>query len=433
MSRNSRRRSRYRARGSFYFIWAAFFTVAATAALLIAGGYTLSLPDRSLDRNGLLVLNSVPGKAFITINNRVHKDQTSARVKLRPGHYHVKVDKPGVIPWEKDIVIERGEAVFEENILLFESPTQRRSLASGPVAAHALSPNGRFVAYAQPETGGTAIWWTDVTNSTPAAKLTVVPTAEPLTALRVNGDASRVLLSTATATFVVRTDTSQGPVRVDAGGAVFFHPADSDRLIAQLGSSVANIAIADGSRQTLLDQVTTTAATSDALYATVPAGVLRYDLRSGSQKTQPLAHPVRELTSVPSTDAVLAKDTRSALYLISRDSTVEITGTAGAYTALGTTHVAYSSGNEIRVWQSETKSSKLVTRLSTAPQAITLMPSGHYLLYLNAGELHSIADDGSNDEVLIGGMAGTAQLADDFNAIARSDIGEIFSIKLLRR
>src|SRR3954470_17411882 len=116
-----RQRPRYRARLLFYFVSVTVFATAAAVAVLVASGYTVSLAGRTVSRTGLVVLNSTPSNAYITVNNKLQQQRTNARVKLSAGSYHIKVDRPGVIPWEKDVRVEAGQAQLEENILLFST------------------------------------------------------------------------------------------------------------------------------------------------------------------------------------------------------------------------------------------------------------------------------------------------------------------------
>src|SRR5438105_14801346 len=106
---------RYRARGWFYLLAVGLFGLMATVVLLIALGYSFRVRPLQITKHGLLVLDSAPANAYITINNKLRPERTNTRVKLAPGSYHVKVDKPDTLPWETNVDILPGGALLEQH------------------------------------------------------------------------------------------------------------------------------------------------------------------------------------------------------------------------------------------------------------------------------------------------------------------------------
>ncbi len=73
-----------------------------------------------VERTGVMIVESRPEGAAITLNGKVQDSETPARVqKLSPGPYAVRVEKPGYHAWEKTASIRSRETTFLNDIGLF--------------------------------------------------------------------------------------------------------------------------------------------------------------------------------------------------------------------------------------------------------------------------------------------------------------------------
>lgn len=424
-------RTSYRARLIVYLLSFVGFAAAAAVVVMLALGYRLDFKDAKLDKTGLLVLNSVPRGAYITLNGAVASERTTARLSLDPGRYQVKVDRPGVIPWEKDIDLDPGEAILEENILLFAKPTQRRELAGGPVTAYAISPNERAVYYLTTEAGGTGLWKSGVGNSDTPERLAGLPPAfaRP-TGMAVSSDSSRVAVSTATETAVAGPnpkDPSVAPV----GGTVRFVPGLPNQLVFNRGTTLLN-RTADGKETVLEEGVTTWATSGEAIYAVRTDGTLiRREGRTGQRREVP-DFPLTELRPTSGADILYGRDAANVLYTLRDDRPLKIAEGVEHYASNGSGELlTYTSHRELTLWKRSTKAGTLVTRSSVPYSGLAVVTDGYYLLYSLAGQVHSIAIDGSNDQVVAPAGRGPLMLAGDTTLVTAGAEGSPLALERL--
>lgn len=422
---------RYRATGLVYLLTFLVFLAGAIVAVLISRGYTIDPKSGSVSKTGLLVLNSTPGGAFVTIDNKVQSERTSARVKLAPGEYAVKVDKPGVVPWEKRLGVSPGEAVLEENILLFARQPARRVLAGSGVTAHALSPNGRWLGFVERTTQGATVSVAETVGDAPPVRFADLP-AEAVTPLNlsVSNDGTRVTLGGSAQSFVLtRNDTPQP----QPGGRLAFVPNRPGILITEQAGQLASIDLAAGTRQTLDGQVVSWTVTDRGLFSVSSDGALvRRDIRNGQREVIPTDRQLGEVSSVAG-GAVFVRDRDNRLALLDGARLVPIADAVDLFASnAGGTAVAFVSNRELHLWRRD-DGRRLVTRFSENPERVAVLTDGHYALYARAGELHGVAADGSNDHGF--GSAGVAalELADAFTLVQRTADGQLSLVRLLER
>lgn len=386
----------YRARGLFYLVSTAIFVVAAAITVLYAIGYHLNLPNHRITKSGLLVLNSTPKNAYITINDKLNPLRTSARVKLEPGHYQVKIDQPGVIPWEKEVDVQAGQAVFDEDILLFAAKPHATKLTDRSAAAVALSQNGRTVAYTVTQPTGVGLWRADF-GGTPEKLATLPATYGAPTSLAFSGDGSRVLVSTPAETTVTGT-ALPGLTKLPVSGQVRFAPGDRGRLVALNGSTLIQADISTQATAPLEPTVTAWTASPDAVYAVAAGQLIRRDLRTGVRKVI-AGPPLASLSAARGGDAVAGVTPDGTLYSVEGDKEVSVTTQAEAFSFDETGQfLAYASAHELNVRDRKAGTGSLITRSSSAFVGLSVITGGHYVLYVQGGQVHAIATDGSNDQ-----------------------------------
>lgn len=103
----------------FIFSLVLFF-IAAPIVILLAQGYSLTWHNGlKLQKNGFLIVDSVPQGARIFLNDRDTSSKTPARfTTLKPGTYTLRLNLPGSLPWESAIEINPNVATFADQILL---------------------------------------------------------------------------------------------------------------------------------------------------------------------------------------------------------------------------------------------------------------------------------------------------------------------------
>ncbi|HEX9664610.1 MAG TPA: PEGA domain-containing protein [Patescibacteria group bacterium] len=94
--------------------------VVAPILVIYTAGYRYNFKKNKLQKTGILVIESLPEKADVYINNE-YKKRTKAIIKnLFPDQYDVRVEKDGYYPWQKKLSVEAGQSAFATNIILFK-------------------------------------------------------------------------------------------------------------------------------------------------------------------------------------------------------------------------------------------------------------------------------------------------------------------------
>lgn len=427
---------RYRARNAVYLISVGAFLTFAVVTLLYALGYSINLKSGIVVKNGLVVLNSTPSSAFITIDNEVRTERTNVRLKLTPGTYHLKVDRPGTQAWEKRVNLGSGEAVLEDNILLFASEPQRTVVAESGVLANILSPDSRQVAYLQRDAEGLGVWVAGTgTEAAPIRRATVPEAFATPTSFTFSDAGSTIAISTAAETVLLAASGTPNPRPVPLGGAVRFAPNSSDRLLA-LTNGVLQSAVAGGKTEMVEGKISAWTVTGSAVYVVQGEALFRRELARTERRSVPTPSDVilTELTTRQGSEAVFAKDAAGALYTLADDKLTRIAERVDAYNATPDgAYLAYVSSREVYIWKRGERRSTLVTRFSEPLASLEPFASGTYLLYGKGGELHGLTADGSNDHVLARGSVAAPLLTGDRRIVLLEENGRLVSQSLLPR
>ncbi len=94
-----------------------FLGVAAAVVVLYAQGFRLDLGQRSLAKTGMLLVKSVPDGARVLLDGELRGATDSTLSSLKPGTYHLKIEKEGYLSWEKDVEVKE-ELVTKASALL---------------------------------------------------------------------------------------------------------------------------------------------------------------------------------------------------------------------------------------------------------------------------------------------------------------------------
>lgn len=414
--------SRYRAHGLVYAISFVVFVVVATVAILLTRGYTIDLPHHSITKTGLLVLNATPTNgAYVTINGALNSERTRAHIKLSPGDYTVKVDKPGVIPWEKHFRLEPGKAVLEEDIALFSLKPNRHELTDAPALGLAISQNTRQVAMVTAVPEGVAVSVADLNENGTARKLTALPAtfASPQS-FSFSDDGNRLAISSATETAVLPL-TGNGHVTLPLGGRVRFAPGQNDTVLVEQPGQVSRLRATEPTQppELLEDRISSWTISAEAAYfAKTDGTVIRRDFHKDNRRELKADRPLVELSAAPNGDVVFARDAAQTLSVIQGEKLIKVAENVSTYAvSRDGSAVAYLGQRELHIWERATGTDKLVTRFTDPPETITTLPGAHAVLYLKQGSLHAIAADGSNDNVLSEAVGPQLSVTGPFSAL----------------
>ncbi len=182
------------------YIGLAALVVAVTIGLVAYGqGYTYNFKTGKLIRTGLVIIQSSPSGAQVTLNGKKLKKKTAYRASFERGSYTFEVTKDGFYPWKKTLNVIPSEVTLAEYALLV--PRNPRSITldtQTQIVAQSISKDHRHLAYA---TAGAeaGVFALDLGGGRPAKiytpkAATADQPAETVTDVTWSDDASHVLI-----------------------------------------------------------------------------------------------------------------------------------------------------------------------------------------------------------------------------------------------
>ncbi len=224
------------------------FFVLAPVIILSTAGYRYNFERGRLERTGVVVVESRPAGASISLNGKPQKAETPAHLgKVTPGTYAVRVEKAGYQSWTKTVSVGSRETVFLNRISLFRAEAPNLFKETGAQASAAFSADARYGAAVASASSGSEL--TVIDTKTGAAHLPYRSSATASSLTMHWSPNGRFLLITRTGTtpsFLVWSANDPESVRdlSTSGSAAFdeaFWAQDADRLYASAKGTLYEI------------------------------------------------------------------------------------------------------------------------------------------------------------------------------------------------
>ncbi|HJV33031.1 MAG TPA: PEGA domain-containing protein [Patescibacteria group bacterium] len=143
---------------------AAFFIV-APIVILSTAGYRYNFSRQRFERTGVMLVESRPEGASVSLNGKPQKEETPARLqKLSPGPYAVRIEKPGYLPWEKTVEVVSRETTFLNDISLFRESAPTLFAEAGTTSGETFSYDARYAAAVTTTRSGSELLIVDLRN-----------------------------------------------------------------------------------------------------------------------------------------------------------------------------------------------------------------------------------------------------------------------------
>lgn len=106
------------------WVFVTIFLVAAPVLIFYTSGYRFNPNKITIERNGTLIVDSVPRGAAVFLNGTNINDATAATLQnLAPGPYNIRVTRNSYLPWEKTLDVRAEQVTFANLIhLWFSAP-----------------------------------------------------------------------------------------------------------------------------------------------------------------------------------------------------------------------------------------------------------------------------------------------------------------------
>lgn len=135
-----------RVRQIIFIFLALVFIILTPGTIFYTAGYRYNFNKKMIEKTGALVLDSIPKRARVLLNERDAHKVTPARFpRLLPGEYRVRLEKEGYHPWEKNLLVESRRTTFAADVL-FLKKTSPEIASPKQIKMITPSPQGDYVA-----------------------------------------------------------------------------------------------------------------------------------------------------------------------------------------------------------------------------------------------------------------------------------------------
>lgn len=381
---------------SLLFISLILFLAITPFVVLYAVGYRLSPLDGAASPVGVLILETIPRRADVFIENTFIGRTPRAVPNIPPGTAGVSLRKEGYLNWEKQVPITATLTTELRNIRLFPVAPARQTLHVS-TRLFALSPQERFIAVL--EKNNTVV----VINSAgeviiPAQKLAFIPQE-----FQWSPDSSAVLIvGTKRSAFLNITQTPTALVDIIPVTATNFIGWDADepgRILYETpkhGIQVYSLATqTSASFQTLKLPVVT----SDSVIGISPSGALQqYNFNGELQETLLANVPAStKRLLISSANAIALVSDQGELSLLEEGQLTQVVGHVleALWSPDGTVLALQTAPNELYLYNASNDylayaplhAKNLILRLSRPLSQFAWYAGSHHLLYQTEDEV----------------------------------------------
>lgn len=148
-----------------YITFILVFLILAPLVIFYAIGYRYDLKTKTLEKIGLLILETKPLKSNVYINGKLYTTKTPLQGQsLRPGIYNIKITKPGYYSWEKNLEIKSELTTFVQDVVLFKK-TPPVKIIDGDFTDFTLSPDQKNIITLWQNSNNAELWYYNLNNT----------------------------------------------------------------------------------------------------------------------------------------------------------------------------------------------------------------------------------------------------------------------------
>lgn len=161
------------------YLFTLIFIFMAPAVVFYTAGYRWNPKKQVIERNGTLIIDTVPDGASIKINNKNQPETTPITLQnMSPGSYKIELTMAGYHPWTKTLWIEPEMVTFATDLILWpEASPQFVSEQKAKLFSDADS--GQLLAITNNEDGTSAIAALDPKDGAPLQSLKLSDSISP--------------------------------------------------------------------------------------------------------------------------------------------------------------------------------------------------------------------------------------------------------------
>ncbi len=147
------------------WVFVIMFLAVAPSAIFYTAGYRWNPKKGAIERNGTVIIDTIPEGAKITMNGTVlAKASPVTQQDVAPGTYRIALTLSGYHPWEKVLDVRPERVTFVNDVEFWPITTDPSAIDETSARAIETSPNGRYVAYVRNRNGEMGVSIIDSTN-----------------------------------------------------------------------------------------------------------------------------------------------------------------------------------------------------------------------------------------------------------------------------
>lgn len=123
-----------------------FLGLVTAGVVLYAQGFRLDLGGGSLAKTGMILAKSLPDGARVFLDEELEAATDSTVPSLKPGTYHLKIEKEGYLAWEKDVEVKE-ELVTNVTAILPPVSPSLTAITQGGAKLVTGAPSGTTAAF----------------------------------------------------------------------------------------------------------------------------------------------------------------------------------------------------------------------------------------------------------------------------------------------
>ncbi len=132
-------------RKTLFFVSIIIFLVLAPTVIFYAMGYRSKLLNGSTPSVGVLLVETIPRRAQISINDNSKGNTPRSITNISPGNILLSLKKEGYLAWQKNIPIISTSVTNVTNVRLFPSNPVKKNIARD-ISTFSLSPSRQLIA-----------------------------------------------------------------------------------------------------------------------------------------------------------------------------------------------------------------------------------------------------------------------------------------------
>lgn len=156
------------------WLFTIIFLIMAPAVVFYTSGYRWNPKKKVIERNGTLIVDTIPTGAGIKLNGKKIPETTSVTLQnMAPGSYKIELELKNHHPWSKTLWIEPERVTFISGVYLWPINEPEYLGYTDLISIFGDADSSSSLLVSKPVDNATSIWTLDEKTSAPAKQISV--------------------------------------------------------------------------------------------------------------------------------------------------------------------------------------------------------------------------------------------------------------------